>query len=217
MSDTATETEAPESTVETQVAPSNQSASFNPSEFESALFGGSDDFSGDGESTGEGGESPDGGDGNEPPAPTLKSTEEQKAIEDEFGEAPGKSEKSQSGWAKLKEAKKLVETERDTFKGELDTLKAELERLKAEPRTQQNSEEINTIRAELEANRKKAEEYEKRVALIDVEQTDEFQQNIAIPLVVDSGLVALKMFVTQREVGDVCRVACDHRFRPKNA
>ena len=180
MSDT-TETQVMEQTaVETEgsadVVEENDFA-FDTSALEAAIR--SDrTAAGEPETTGEGG---DGGD-DEPEQSGLKNTEEQKAVEDEFGEAPGPSEKSKSGWAKLKEAKKAVELERDTFKGELESLKSELERLKSEPRTAQNSEDIAAIRAELESTKKKAEEYESRVALLDVESTDEYQQNIAIPL-----------------------------------
>lgn len=102
---------------------------------------------------------------------------EQKPEEDpDLADLPKSvSEKTKVGWKELKTAKRQIEEERDT-------LRKELEALKAGPQTQANKEEIERVKQELETYRTKATEYEQRMALIDVTQTEEYRTTIGEPL-----------------------------------
>jgi hypothetical protein len=85
------------------------------------------------------------------------------------------SEKTKVGWKELKNSKRQLEQERDQLKKELDSLKKQ-------PPSQKNTDEIEATKQELERYKQQLSEYENKVALVDVTQSAEYQNNIAAPL-----------------------------------
>lgn len=98
--------------------------------------------------------------------------------DDDLSDAPaGLSEKNKVGWKELKSLKKQVEQERDR-------LKAELEAVKSQPPA-----EVEATRAELEQARQQLKEYERHMAVVNVEQSREYQENIAKPLMAAESMI----------------------------
>lgn len=94
----------------------------------------------------------------------------------DFADAPPfKKEANIIGWKELKRLKATAEKERDE-------MKAELAKLKAQPASAANTADIEAIRAELAASKTQLADYDKKMALIDVEQSREYRTNIAEPL-----------------------------------
>ena len=102
--------------------------------------------------------------------------EEKQEVDPDIADLPKSvSEKTKVGWKELKNSKRQLEQERDQ-------LKKELESLKKQPPSQQNTEEIEATKQELERYKEQLTQYENRVALLDVTQSEEYRNNIAIPL-----------------------------------
>lgn len=102
--------------------------------------------------------------------------EEKPEVDPDIADLPKSvSEKTKVGWKELKNSKRQLEQERDQ-------LKKELESLKKQPPSQQNTEEIEATKQELERYKEQLTQYENRVALLDVTQSEEYRNNIAIPL-----------------------------------
>lgn len=102
--------------------------------------------------------------------------EEKQEVDPDIADLPKSvSEKTKVGWKELKNSKRQLEQERDQ-------LKKELESLKKQPPSQQNTEEIEATKQELERYKDQLTQYENRVALLDVTQSEEYRNNIAIPL-----------------------------------
>lgn len=113
----------------------------------------------------------DNGDEEAPEAPAA-------TPDDDLSDAPaGLSEKNKVGWKELKSLKKQVEQERDRLKAELETVKS------------QPPAEVEATRAELEQARQQLEEYESRMAMINVEQSREYQESIAKPLMAAESMI----------------------------
>ena len=102
--------------------------------------------------------------------------EEKPEVDPDIADLPKSvSEKTKVGWKELKNSKRQLEQERDQ-------LKQELESLKKQPPSQQNTEEIEATKQELERYKEQLTNYENRVALLDVTQSEEYRNNIALPL-----------------------------------
>jgi hypothetical protein len=113
----------------------------------------------------------DNGDEEAPEAPAA-------TTDDDLSDAPaGLSEKNKVGWKELKSLKKQVEQERDRLKAELETVKS------------QPPAEVEATRAELEQARQQLEEYESRMAMVNVEQSREYQESIAKPLMAAESMI----------------------------
>jgi hypothetical protein len=113
----------------------------------------------------------DNGDEEAPEAPAA-------TPDDDLSDAPaGLSEKNKVGWKELKSLKKQVEQERDRLKAELETVKS------------QPPAEVEATRAELEQARQQLEEYESRMAMVNVEQSREYQESIAKPLAAAESMI----------------------------
>jgi hypothetical protein len=113
----------------------------------------------------------DNGDEEAPEAPAA-------TTDDDLSDAPaGLSEKNKVGWKELKSLKKQVEQERDRLKAELETVKS------------QPPAEVEATRAELEQARQQLEEYESRMAMVNVEQSREYQESIAKPLAAAESMI----------------------------
>src|SRR6478752_4248733 len=100
--------------------------------------------------------------------------EEPKVEEDpDLADVPKSfSEASKIGWKELKKAKRAVEEERDKLRQELEDAK------KNSPAKAEDAD----LRKQYEELKKQATEYERHLALVNVEQTKEYQENIAQPL-----------------------------------
>lgn len=113
----------------------------------------------------------DNGDEEAPEAPAA-------TPDDDLSDAPaGLSEKNKVGWKELKSLKKQVEQERDRLKAELETVKS------------QPPAEVEATRAELEQARQQLGEYESRMAMVNVEQSREYQESIAKPLAAAESMI----------------------------
>lgn len=128
--------------------------------------------------------------------------EEQKPEEDpDLADLPKSvSEKTKVGWKELKTAKRQIEEERDK-------IRQELEALRAGPQTQANKDEIDRIKSELETYRTKATEYEQRMALIDVTQTEEYRTTIGEPLARAEQLIGDYAKEYQLNIADIAAAA----------
>jgi len=121
----------------------------------------------------------------ENPQPNDPREEETPVVEnpaatsdDDLSDAPtGLSEKNKVGWKELKSLKKQVEQERDRLKAELETVKS------------QPPVEVEATKAELEQARQQLEEYESRMAMVNVEQSREYQESIAKPLAAAESMI----------------------------
>ena len=131
-----------------------------------------------------------------------KPTQDQKPEEDpDLADLPKSvSEKTKVGWKELKTAKRTIEEERDKLKSELETLRTQ-------PKTDANNAEIEKIKQELETYRTKATEYEQRMALVDVTQTEEYQTTIGKPLEQAEHLIGEYAKEYQINVADIAAAA----------
>lgn len=142
----------------------------------------------------------------EAPEPEVKTeekpTQDQKPEEDpDLADLPKSvSEKTKVGWKELKTAKRTIEEERDKLKSELETLRTQ-------PKTDANNAEIEKIKQELETYRTKATEYEQRMALVDVTQTEEYQTTIGKPLEQAEHLIGEYAKEYQLNVADIAAAA----------
>jgi hypothetical protein len=115
---------------------------------------------------------------NDPREDETPAVETPTTSDDDLSDAPsGLSEKNKLGWKELKSLKKQVEQERDRLKAELETVKS------------QPPVEVEATKAELEQARQQLEEYESRMAMVNVEQSREYQENIAKPLAAAESMI----------------------------
>jgi hypothetical protein len=144
----------------------------------------------------------------ESPAAADTSAEEtpKPAAADDLPEVP----KTAADWKKLKGMKKQVEDEKDALRKELDELKSS-------PKTAANDEEIARVKAELEDYKTKYEEYDRKVALLDVKQSREYQENIAQPLARAESII--QDFATKYELSipEIAKAAMNPNILERNA
>jgi hypothetical protein len=115
---------------------------------------------------------------NDPREDETPAVETPTTSDDDLSDAPsGLSEKNKLGWKELKSLKKQVEQERDRLKAELETVKS------------QPPVEVEATKAELEQARQQLEEYESRMAMVNVEQSREYQESIAKPLAAAESMI----------------------------
>jgi len=188
----APETEAP--TTEVNSNPEDSSSGFLD-----GLFGASDAVE-------------EGGDETPPAEETEASTPEETkpAADADLEDAPkGMSAKNQEGWKTLKTAKREIEKERDT-------LRKEIEELKKTPATTQSSEEIAAAKQELETARAQLAEYDRNMALVNVEKTREYQENIATPLANAENMI--QAFATKYELSipEIAQAAMNPNMLERN-
>jgi hypothetical protein len=121
---------------------------------------------------------PENDEGDETPPDGTDPKETSTKDDDDLLDAPANlSEKNKIGWKELKSLKKQVEQERDRLKAELETVKS------------QPPVEVEATKAELEQARQQLEEYESRMAMINVEQSREYQESIAKPLAAAESMI----------------------------
>jgi len=188
----APETEAPT----TEVNPNPEDSS---SGFLDGLFGASDVVE-------------EGGDEAPPVEETETPTPEETkpAVDADLEDAPkGMSAKNQEGWKTLKTAKREIEKERDT-------LRKEIEELKKAPATAQSSEEVAAAKQELETARAQLAEYDRNMALVNVEKTREYQENIATPLANAENMI--QAFATKYELSipEIAQAAMNPNMLERN-
>jgi hypothetical protein len=143
-----------------------------------------------------------------PEEPTEETTE---ASDPDLSDLPKTaSEKTKADWKSLKAVKKQIEQERDD-------LRKELESLKAQPKTQTNEEDIARVKQELEQYKSQVEEYDKRMALVDVKQSREYQENIAKPLANAESII--QAFATKYELSipDIAKAAMQPNILERNS
>ena len=136
--------------------------------------------------------------------------EEKPAEVDDLEDAPkGMSAKSQEGWKTLKSAKREIEKERDL-------LRKEIEELKKAPVVPQSAEEVATAKQELEAARAQLAEYDRNMALVNVEKTREYQDNIAVPLANAESMI--QAFATKYELSipEIAQAAMNPNMLERN-
>jgi Skp family chaperone for outer membrane proteins len=140
----------------------------------------------------------------EEPAPDPEP--EAKPAADDLPEVP----KTAADWKKLKGLKKQVEEEKEA-------LRKELEELKAAPKTAANEDEIARVKSELEEYKTRYEEYDKKVALLDVKQSREYQENIAQPLARAESII--QDFATKYELSipEIAKAAMNSNILERNA
>lgn len=132
--------------------------------------------------------------------------EPEPAAGDDVPELP----KTAADWKKLKSLRKQDQAEKEA-------LRRELEELKANPKTAANDEEIARVKAELEDYKTRYEEYDKKVALLDVKQSREYQENIAQPLARAESII--QEFATKYELSipEIARAAMNSNVLERNA
>lgn len=138
------------------------------------------------------------------------STEEKPAVVDDLEDAPkGMTAKNQEGWKTLKSAKREIEKERDN-------LRREIEELKKTPVTPQSSEDVATAKQELETARAQLAEYDRNMALVNVEKTREYQENIAAPLANAENMI--QAFATKYELSipEIAQAAMNPNMLERN-
>lgn len=138
------------------------------------------------------------------------STEEKPAVVDDLEDAPkGMTAKNQEGWKTLKSAKREIEKERDT-------LRKEIEELKKTPVTPQSSEDVAVAKQELETARAQLAEYDRNMALVNVEKTREYQENIAAPLANAENMI--QAFATKYELSipEIAQAAMNPNMLERN-
>jgi hypothetical protein len=120
------------------------------------------------------------------------------------------SAKTKADWKSLKAVKKQIEQERDD-------LRKELESLKSQPKTVANDEEIARVKQELEQYKTQVAEYDQRMALVDVKQSREYQENIAKPLANAESLI--QAFATKYELSipDIAKAAMQPNILERNS
>ena len=136
--------------------------------------------------------------------------EEKPAEVDDLEDAPkGMTAKSQEGWKALKATKREIEKERDN-------LRKEIEELKKAPVAPQSSEEIATAKQELETARAQLAEYDRNMALVNVEKTREYQENIATPLANAENMI--QAFATKYELSipEIAQAAMNPNMLERN-
>lgn len=141
---------------------------------------------------------------------TLAAEETKPAADADLEDAPkGMSAKNQEGWKTLKTAKREIEKERDN-------LRKEIEELKKTPATPQSSEEIATAKKELEEARAQLAEYDRNMALVNVEKTREYQENIATPLANAENMI--QAFATKYELSipEIAQAAMNPNMLERN-
>jgi hypothetical protein len=189
----APETEAP-STTEVDPNPEDSSSGFLD-----GLFGASDAVE-------EGGDETPASEETE----TSPAEEAKPAVDADLEDAPkGMSAKNQEGWKTLKTAKREIEKERDT-------LRKEIEELKKAPATPQSSEEITAAKQELESARAQLAEYDRNMALVNVEKTREYQENISVPLANAENMI--QAFATKYELSipEIAQAAMNPNMLERN-
>lgn len=137
-------------------------------------------------------------------------TEEKPAVVDDLEDAPkGMTTKNQEGWKTLKSAKREIEKERDN-------LRREIEELKKTPVAPQSSEDIATAKQELETARAQLAEYDRNMALVNVEKTREYQENIAAPLANAENMI--QAFATKYELSipEIAQAAMNPNMLERN-
>lgn len=152
--------------------------------------------------------------------PAAEETTETEEVETPAGEKPeevddledapkGMTAKSQEGWKTLKSAKREIEKERDL-------LRKEIEELKKTPAVPQSAEEIATAKQELEAARAQLAEYDRNMALVNVEKTREYQENIAVPLANAESMI--QAFATKYELSipEIAQAAMNPNILERN-
>jgi hypothetical protein len=153
-------------------------------------------------------------DPNPEPEPTPANDEPTPAVEDndpDLEDLPKTaSAKTKADWKSLKAVKKQIEQERDE-------LRKELESLKSQPKTAANDEEIARVRQELEQYKTQVAEYDQRMALVDVKQSREYQENIAKPLANAESII--QAFATKYELSipDIAKAAMQPNILERNA
>jgi hypothetical protein len=138
------------------------------------------------------------------------STEEKPAVVDDLEDAPkGMTAKNQEGWKTLKSAKREIEKERDN-------LRKEIEELKKTPVAPQSSEDVATAKQELETARAQLAEYDRNMALVNVEKTREYQENIAAPLANAENMI--QAFATKYELSipEIAQAAMNPNMLERN-
>lgn len=120
------------------------------------------------------------------------------------------SEKTKVGWKELKNSKRQLEQERDQLKKELDSLKKQ-------PPSQKNTDEIEATKQELERYKQQLSEYENKVALVDVTQSAEYQNNIAIPLAEAENSIQAFAQKYELSIPDVAAAAMNKNVLERNA
>jgi hypothetical protein len=184
-------------------APSTQEVDSNPEDsssgFLDGLFGASD-------AAEEGGDETPASEETE----TSPAEEAKPAVDADLEDAPkGMSAKNQEGWKTLKTAKREIEKERDT-------LRKEIEELKKTPATPQSSEEIAAAKQELESARAQLAEYDRNMALVNVEKTREYQENISVPLANAENMI--QAFATKYELSipEIAQAAMNPNMLERN-
>jgi hypothetical protein len=153
-------------------------------------------------------------DPNPEPEPPPANDEPTPAVEDndpDLEDLPKTaSAKTKADWKSLKAVKKQIEQERDE-------LRKELESLKSQPKTAANDEEIARVRQELEQYKTQVAEYDQRMALVDVKQSREYQENIAKPLANAESII--QAFATKYELSipDIAKAAMQPNILERNA
>jgi len=135
---------------------------------------------------------------------------EEKPVVDDLEDAPkGMTAKNQEGWKTLKSAKREIEKERDT-------LRKEIEELKKTPVTPQSSEDVAAAKQELETARAQLAEYDRNMALVNVEKTREYQENIAAPLANAENMI--QAFATKYELSipEIAQAAMNPNMLERN-
>lgn len=128
----------------------------------------------------------------------------------DFADAPPmKKDVNILGWKKLKQLKATAEKERDE-------IKAELAKLKAQPASATNTADIETLRAELEATKSQVAEYDKKMALVDVEQSREYRTNIAEPLARAEELIQSFAEKYQIDIREIAKAATTPNVLDRN-
>jgi hypothetical protein len=144
------------------------------------------------------------------PAPQDTKPATEPPDEDLADLPPTASEKTKADWKTLKGVKKQIERERDELKRELETLKAQ-------PKSTANEDEIARIKAELEDYKTKYEDYDKKVTLLDVKQSREYQENIAQPLARAESII--QDFATKYELSipEIAKAAMHQNLLERNS
>lgn len=158
----------------------------------------------------------DGDSGSETPSSETESEPESESESEPEPETPAATDdvpevpKTSADWKKLKSLKKQVEDERES-------LRKELAELKSQPKSTANDEDIARVKAELEEYKTRYEEYDRKVALLDVKQSREYQENIAQPLARAESII--QDFATKYELSipEIAKAAMNSNILERNA
>jgi len=128
----------------------------------------------------------------------------------DFEDAPPIRDKANKiGWKELKKRKAAAEKERDD-------LKAEIAKLRASPPSAANTADIEALRAELDMSKTQLADYDKKMALLDVEQSREYRTNIAEPLQRAEELIQSFAEKYQIDVRDIAKAATTPNVLDRN-